>query len=509
MHNRPRPPLGNVTAVLVVVALAELILNRLIGRLFLSHAGCQKLLPCLVARSGPFFLYLAGLLAIGLLVVSIVRHLARGELFPRGVRFTVAALSFVFCLLVASALFMGRMPDRYDTHLETSFGFVVALLLMSVAGQALPWRTKLGVVMLGLPALAHVAAAVSDRAGWLTTGPVTPARLSIAGEAMLLLACAVSPVVLLPERPSRARLGAALAFAAGVSGFFFVALLGRTDLLQTAALYTVHVELPHALTWAGLAYVLALFGFTTSAALLLSGTGGTRLAGYGLALLALGGYQTSSPVELAEGLVGLLALSSGLLRASQSAVRSGAQPGKGVGARSLPEAIGAALSSGSEGAGPEATIETSGESDARRTSIGAVRRGFPVRVELVGSEASPREIVIAVGVRPTRPPDGVIEPHESWLARSPEDRPSLPRTKTGDRTFDRKLIVQGETPIAADAALRRRLLKVVEGRVCLWREGAAEYVVRSPKPAARVAPAKVAEATDLLAEVVRAGGGAA
>jgi hypothetical protein len=195
-----------------------------------------------------------------------------------------------------------------------------------------------------------------------------------------------------------------------------------------------------------------------------------------------------------------------LLRASGAAVRSGAPRAEEAGSRSLPEAIGAALSSKNEGAGPEPTIETSGERDERRTSIEAVRRGFPVRVELVGNDASPREIVIAVGVRPARPPDGVIEPHESWLARAPEDRSNLPRSKTGDRTFDRKLIVQGETPIAADAALRRRLLKVVEGRVCLWRDGAAEYVVLSPKPAARVAPAKVAEATDLLAEVVRAGG---
>ena len=125
-----RPPFGNLTAALAVVAFLELIINRLLGHLFTMPA-CRSTLGCLGLSFGPFLLYLTGALALVVLTGGVAGHLLRGELFPRGMRFTIAALSLIFVLLLALSLLSGQAPGRYETHLETSFGFVLAMVTLS------------------------------------------------------------------------------------------------------------------------------------------------------------------------------------------------------------------------------------------------------------------------------------------------------------------------------------------------------------------------------------------
>ena len=72
---------------------------------------------------------------------------------------------------------------------------------------------------------------------------------------------------------------------------------------------------------AGVAYVIALFGWSYATVELLADKAGMRLCGYGLVLLALGGYDAGSPVELTLSLLGLVAVSVGELRAAPYADR--------------------------------------------------------------------------------------------------------------------------------------------------------------------------------------------
>src|SRR6185503_13287833 len=144
---------GNLTAWLVFVAVLELLLHRLIGRLFLSGPGCQSLVACLLARSAPFLFYLSGVLALIVLGGGIAGHLMRGELLPRGVRITVTALGLVFATLVGLTLLLGQMPERFGTHLvDTSFGFVLVLLAMAFVGARVPPRARLGMSLLAMAA---------------------------------------------------------------------------------------------------------------------------------------------------------------------------------------------------------------------------------------------------------------------------------------------------------------------------------------------------------------------
>src|SRR5262249_30470889 len=59
--------------------------------------------------------------------------------------------------------------------------------------------------------------------------------------------------------------------------------------------------------------------------------------------------------------------------------------------------------------------------------------------------------------------------------RSPEQRVSKPRMKTGDPSFDQRLSVHGQAPLA-DPALRERVLHAAgDGVLSIWSGAAARY----------------------------------
>lgn len=489
-HTKPRhAPYGNLTAALLLVAFLELVVDRLLGRLFLAP-GCQAGWSCLWLRAGPLLLNLTGLLALMVGAGGIAGHLRRGELFPRGVRFTVAALSLVFLLLLAVSLLLGQMPGRFQVHLETSFSFVVGLLALSVVGSmATSARARVGFLLFALPGLLHVAALVFGRRGWIGYGLVKPEQLTLAGELTLLLAAAGAPLLLLPREVPRQRLAAGLALAAGVGAFFFVAFVGRTDLVQTLVFYSVRLELPRALTVLGLWYVVALFGFLTTAGVLLLTPGASRLAGMGMCLLGVGGYETSSPVGLSISLCGLLALATGALRAGRE---SGAGGRPGLSPPAWRELLGTVAAGVADSpttetepisiavtAGPVAAASDSDAAASDTSNIRAPRRGRSVEIEIGRGEGVPRRLTITTGTPPATEPEAVIEGHETWIARRPEDRPNLPRQRTGDLPFDRALGVHGRVSLD-DRVLRRRLLGLADGTITLWPGRAARFTATAP-----------------------------
>ena len=102
--------------------------------------------------------------------------------------------------------------------------------------------------------------------------------------------------------------------------------------MQASALYGLRLELPPLASAAGVAHVLAFFGWMFATIELISDKGGMRLVGYGLVLLALGGYEQASPVELCLSVLGLVAVAVGELRAlpyTDRACRASACPSGG------------------------------------------------------------------------------------------------------------------------------------------------------------------------------------
>jgi hypothetical protein len=473
---RARP--GNLTASLVAFAFLELVFNRLANRLFLPQspltaAGGGSSVARALAASGPMLFHLTGVLGLIMLLAALVGLLRRGELFPRAMRVSVGVIGLVFWLLAARAVIFDALLSRFSLHLAMSFGFLSLLVGIAVLAAALRTRVKVGIFLFVVPGTLHVVALIGDRMGWLTSA-LTPPVVARGGELAMLAACLAAPLLLPPrparERPWRRPLTAAITLTAAL----VVGLGVRYDLLQATLLYGVRLDVPRLDSPLGLAYVAAFFAWSYATAQLLVDKGGMRLAGYGLLLLAIGGFQASSPIELELALIGLLALSVGELRAAPY----GDSGGRRVANAEWRAFVGRLATAAGDGTSPddsrsEAVVVEEGEVEVSR--IRAHRRGWPVVMRLLRRRGALVELEATVGEAPRGAPDATIERHRSWLARGLDQRVRLPRMKTGDEMFDGKLSVHGRAPLG-DPALRGRVLReAAAGLVSLWCGTAARY----------------------------------
>jgi hypothetical protein len=479
----------NLTAALVAVAALELCINRVGGRLFFPRAtlaagGSGSHTGHLLGAMGPFLFQLTAILTLGLLVAAFFGLLRRGELYPRQMRFSVVAIALVFAGFCGQALVRGHITARYFVHLATAFGFLGMLTAGAFARTQAAGRVKLAVFLFALPGILHAFARISS--SWLR-GAGIASVLAGAGEVALIAAAIASPFLLSPyswqERMKTWRFP--LAVAGTLTAVMMFVLVVRFDLLQTSVLYGLRIDLPRPGSVPGVAHVIAFFCWTFATTELLRQRGGTRLAGYGLILLALGGYEAGSPVELSLSLLGLLALSVGQVRAAPA--RAGTPTTTRVETprwRDFVRRLATAAQSGEppDDTRPEAIVVADGEMEVSR--IRSHRRGHLVSIKLLRKRGTLVELDATVGTQGHGLPDASIERHRRWLARSPELRLKLERQKTGDADFDQTFSVHGEAPLRDDELRHRLAGQQGDGVVTIWRGGAARYVVAQPSSAA-------------------------
>lgn len=492
---------GNLTALLVVVSVLEFVVNRLAARLFfprpaLTAGSYGSHTIHAVSVAGPFLFQLTAFLALAVLVAAFAGLFLRGELYPRAIKFSTVVIALFFSLLCGWAVFSGRIDPRPFAFTQTGYAFLALLTAAAFALGRSPARLKIGVATFALPGALHAFGYVATRLATDGRDPLVSLRralaqsgpaLTDAGVIALMIAGLLAPL-LLPPRPFRERRWRVpLAVAAALTAAFVFALMWRFDLIQASALYGLRLELPPLASIAGGAYVLALFGWMWATIELISDPGGMRLAGYGLLLLALGGYDQATPVELCLSVLGLLALAVGELRAlpyaDATVARVGAPEWRDF-VKRLAEGVGDGT--GPEGSRPDAVVVPEGELEITR--IQTHRRNQPVTIKLMRKRGTPVELEASYGNAGHAAADASIERHRRWLARSPEHKLKLPRTKTGDVSFDQKFSVHGDAPLA-DADMRRRLERQQgDGVLTIWRGIAARYQLDHPIHAGSDAP---------------------
>jgi hypothetical protein len=515
-----------LTALLVAVAVLEFIVNRLAGRLFfprpaLTSGGWRT--THVINAAGPFLFQLTAFLGLAVLVAAFAGLFRRGELYPRAIRFSTAVFAVVFSVLCGWAVFSGGIQARPFVFTQACYAFLALLTGFGFALGKAPVRLKLGVAVFALPGALHAFGYVAARLAGEGHGVMPAVRRSLsqaapafmgAGEVALLLAGVLAPL-LLPPRPFRERRWQIpLAVATVLTVVFVSALAWRFDVIAASALYGLRLELPPPTSPAGIAHVLAFFGWMFATVELISDKGGMRLVGYGLVLLALGGYEQASPVELCLSVLGLMAVAVGELRAlpytDRNVPRVGVSEWRAFVGRL---AAGVGDGTGPDETRPEAVVVAEGELEVSR--IQTHRRGQPVTIKLMRKRGTPIELDASYGNAGHAAADASIERHRRWLERSPEHKVRLPRVKTGDMSFDQKFSVHGSAPLA-DAELRRRLERQQgDGILTIWRGSAARYQLSQPSggdaPAAfagqvdGAAPVQsIVEIVDMLADIVDA-----
>ena len=298
----------NLTALLALAALADLVFYRIVNGAFLpSRHG--TLAERLLSDFGLFVSNLAGILALLLSVVALLRALRSDDVFPRSMRITVSTVGLFFCMLAGLGVLWILATPRYNVHLRISHGFLVLFLALGIWHGTRPWRSKLGLTLFAIPVVIQAVALFCDRMSWARIDPGQMVRVA---HAIALLAMTATPILLTPRpwKPSRIAItiGAGSLLAAALSA----AVILRFDLVQAVAFYGLRIDLTglgfsgERLYTGALIVAFACLGAATVCCLTVPGR--SRLAGWGLLLLAVAGLEITSPKPALFTLCGLLAL---------------------------------------------------------------------------------------------------------------------------------------------------------------------------------------------------------
>jgi hypothetical protein len=309
-------PRLNLTAVLAVVAVLDLVLHRVLGRLVLAGPALATPGGRALAVSGSFASYLAATLGLFIFASSFVRLLRSRALFPRSLRFAASVFALFFVVLLALSLSFSRLPETLLVQLKTSHAFLSWFVAAAVWRLGSRTRSKIGVTLLALPAVLHAAALFMATMRWgrhLGWG----GDLARAGEVAALAAAALAPVLLPPE-PLGGRYKL-MAWPLGIIALTVTAagLLVDFDLFQMVALHGFRLEVPApgtASAWAyGALLLAASVGFAVVVSQALVAGGRERLLGLGVLLLGAAGYELDSPPALAVSACGMLAVAASFM----------------------------------------------------------------------------------------------------------------------------------------------------------------------------------------------------
>jgi len=304
---RRLPPAPNLTALLALAALADLVFYRVGTTIFLPSQGGTPA-ERWAAGTALFFSNLSGILALVLAAVALLVALGGDQVFPRSMRITVSTVGLFFCALAGIGVLWSLAP-QYNVHLRISHGFLVFFLALGVWHGGRSWRSKLGITLFAVPMVIQAMALFSLRMAWSTPDPSQLAKLA---HLMSLTAMFASPLLVAPWPWGTARAVVTIATGLVLATGFSLATALRFDLVQAALFFGLHIDLAglastsERLYSGALITVFACLG--AAVANCLWGPAKSRLAGWGLVLIVAAGADISSPKPALFSLCGLLAL---------------------------------------------------------------------------------------------------------------------------------------------------------------------------------------------------------
>jgi len=321
-----RLPAPNLTALLALTALGELIFYRVLNAAFLpaqpSTFGQQ-----LLVGFGSFIANLSGILALLLAVVGLVRALGADGVFPRSMRITVSTIGLFFSALATMGVLWLLVTPRYHIHLRISHGFLVFFLVFGIWHGTQSLRAKVAITLFAMPMVLGAVAIFLHRMGWTR---IEPGKIVRFAHAINWTAMCAAPVLLAPKIRGAGHF--AITFGAGIllgAGFGAATALSF-DIVQAVAFYGLRIDLTGLSSYAEVLYtgalVVALASLGAAAASCLAVRGPSRLVGWGLLLLAISGQDLSSVRPALFTLCALLALVMGTARTDARLAMSDTPP---------------------------------------------------------------------------------------------------------------------------------------------------------------------------------------
>lgn len=308
----------NLTALLALSALGELIFYRVLSAAFLP-AQSGTLGQRLLVGLGSFLANLSGILALLLVVVGLIRALGSARVFPRSMRMTVSTIGLFFSALAAMGVLWLLVTPRYHIHLRISHGFLVFFLILGMWQGPRSLRAKVAVTLFAGPMVLEAAAIFFHRMAWTH---VEPGQIVRFAQAITWIAMCSAPALLAPtmRRPGHfaLTLGAGIVVGAALGAATALSF----DVVQAVAFYGLRIDLTGLSSSAEVLYtaalVVALASLAAATVSCLAVPGPSRLVGWGLVLLAVSGQDLSSVRPALFSMCGLLALVMGTSRTDLS-----------------------------------------------------------------------------------------------------------------------------------------------------------------------------------------------
>lgn len=315
MHGKYNPmpkaiPRPNLTAVLAVAALADLVLFRLVSHVFLpSHTARSA--AGVFSGVGLFMANLGGVLGVVLFAMVLVRAWRGDSIFPRSMRITISTIGLFFVALAGAGVLAMPVSDYYVGYLRISHAFLALFIAAALWFRPSSHRMKLLVTLFAAPVVVQTTSMFFERKGWLPLQVLYGPRM---GQALAFSGLMLAPF-LIPQLIKGRR--AILMLVGGIVGLALLALVmvRHYGLVQVMALYGLRFELPPAIGLVGKAYAamvaVAYVSATVAALACLFAGPPFRLLGYGLILLAATGHQIAFANQTVFSICGLCALAMG------------------------------------------------------------------------------------------------------------------------------------------------------------------------------------------------------
>lgn len=548
MTNRRRLAGFDLVHLLLLVTIAELAINRLaVPALRPPGRTRPPMWHQLLDHVGLFAMYFATMLAIGVLAYELSRTLRRRDVFWAVPRYGLPVAGVAF-LALATVNTLFSPGETVSFAFESCFTVMLALIIIGQVTRGGDVSAKIGIVFLAAPLIVHYYGPFALRfvEGQAAMWGDLPDRVQQYGQWSMVFAALVSPYCFAP-RPFMRSAGRLSPLAIGA----FVGIVGAVILRKhyevgmLMASRGLGIDIGPAVPTTFMAlYLMALGTITwTLTSCFIADSSARRDIGVGIALVVVGGYGFSWPLQYLVAVIGLMTIAEATSRVSREesglAARDAtfsAPPISDEVWHAYVMAVVAALRGSSNGrAGKTNTVTSRPEDEVSTTHIVTERSGIPVRLRI----DRVTESIVGIDIVCGREPNGTDEPTWTLYAR-PErllgvgahpEPPEIaaPAVKTGDPPFDQRFRVRdpgGVTARLMDDGLRARATALVDGWMAYWDDGGLRYRVYPghgapldhPIPITELAfrgtgapPAveRMVTLLDLLADVTRRAGGEA
>jgi hypothetical protein len=479
--------------VLLVVALAEVAVNRIVVPWWRPEIGEPPLAHTVVDYVGLFLFYFTGALAAAVLIArSVVSW--RG---PAGAEARPSPRDRVALVVVAVAAAIAATPLVVITPawaILVEFAFAVALvaIIASAVGRRRDLGVQVGLAILAVPLWFHTLTFVIERLEYPdgvfhTPGAPGPtfAMLAILALALASLATpycfAPRPFARAVSRPIPIVVAMAIAAAGAV-----VARVWYPPLAKLVNL-AIGIELDRTSPDQKLAlYLLAVATLAwTITACATASTSARRGIGLGIGFVLLGGYQFEFPHHFLLPLVGFTVIADAGRRVREQELDAmpyvaDAPP---VADPTWSSFVGASATELRRVLDSVHTLTMRGDGGLSSTMIVGSSRGFDVRTRIERLDGSVVALDVVIGREMDEVRGATLTLWASpprGTGQNPQPPPAAPLFRAGDPAFDEKFRLRGNASVFAalfDDAARGRAITALDGWLAYWEREGLRYRV--------------------------------